>query len=1132
MTQTLARLGAAAILFALFVFPAFAAPWQAKTKLELKAEPGRTVQTRSTIDLQIEAMGQKVAVEIKQTQRADYKSVAANGDITIESKTESQEMRVNGQTMPSPEEDDVSTVVVSRRGILVSYTSSADEEEQQELSTRLFAALHPVFSDQPVGPGDKWTHDFVANSSLRTRAARGEYTLVAYEKLNGIDVARLDMAYAETEGSPALNSKGTFWVSVASGDIVRSNFEINNVPFGGPGDQVLASGKGEEERISGSPIAEGGSGSQSQPAADKKEKTIDETVKDYEKIPGLFTLYRKQESGRDTIMMEIAESQLDRLVMLQATASTGDSERVVAGDPISDVLFKFVRQGDRLLLVVPNFAFRADQNRPLDRSVRRSFAESFLESLKIEARQEDRKSLLINVSDLFRGDIAQVASLFQGGQLPIPGLAGGPSYSLDREKTFVEQIKNFPENVVVRTTYNFQRPGAGRSLLDLLGVSATPDPRSIAFRVNYNIFMLPEGGYRPRLADGRVGYFTADYQNVGADKKLNQNVRQILRWRLEKKDPTAPISEPKKPITFWMDNAIPTEYREAVKGGILVWNRAFERIGFKDAIVVKQMPDDADFDHADMRFNVIRWVSSANAGYAVALFRPNPITGEILNASITVDANMVRYVMAEKDFLVDPASRIHRSKAADEHAHRHVNGVCDYGERATAPARFGYLAATAFADPATAEQVSKDYLQQFIFHVVSHEMGHILGLRHNFISSTESTMEQLKNPERVAKLGTAASVMEYTPTNLSALGQKGVYFWAPVIGTYDYWAIEYGYLPIDAPTPEAELPRLRQIASKANSPGLAYQSDEVADGFDPLVTRFDLSARPMEYWKTELEVADRLMRSLGDRVPKRGESYWEFTRQFNFLLGQMAGAGSQLARYVGALHLNANYRGDAGEKPTLMPANAADQRTALQMVIKYVLAEGAFPIPKQYLVRFATNPDGSFVESFLGGQNSFPIRDSISRIQTGVLEQLMDPEVLGRVANNEYKVVGQLTLVEMFRTLGDAIWSEVGTARPITELRRQLQRKHIDLLTAVFVRPEAAFHDDAKMLAWHELRRLRNRIQNAKIRATDAYTPIHLEESLMRVARALEARQTIGGERPRSRNLLEQLLGGSEPKKR
>lgn len=1120
------RLGiVAAIVFMLFALLGYG---QDKVTLVVKADEGREARYSTTMTIELEVAGQKLSIESTQVQKVKFTKVAPNGEITMERTVESREVKMMGQTMPDEDkQDEADTVTVRPNGTLVSYKAAKDDADEAKFAVRLFAAGNPVFPDKPVGVGDKWTHEFKADASTGQEAATADFEVLGFETVQGVETVKIKMVYRETSTSPPITATNTFWIEKSSGDAVAADFEAQNIRFGEETEGALATVKGRTERTSGSPLAVDEGKTTSEP---KKEKNIDETVKDYEKLDGLFPLYRKREAGRTTLYMEIREDQLDKLVMLQATASTGTSEQVVAGDPINDLIFKFVRMDeDRIVLLTPNIAFRADESSPIAKAVKRSFADAYLEAYKIEAKQADRKSVLINVSDLFRGDIAGISQLFSGGGLSIPGLGGGGAgYSMDRDKTYIVTLKNFPDNLYVETMYHFTRSGSGGGgLASLLSSSTLADPRSIPFKVNYNLFMLPDSGYVPRLFDPRVGYFYTSYQDFTKDRKLDQQVNLIYRWRLEKQDPTAPVSPPKKPIEFWLDNAIPLEYRDAVRDGILSWNRAFEKAGFKDVIVVHQMPDDADRDHADMRYNTIRWVASPDAGYAVALFRVNPITGEILNANITVDANMTRFMNVERERIVEPANYFEEAHGDPLDAKGPFR--CSMGRQMMRQAYFGLMALNMLSmfNPAVDEQ---EYIKGVIRSTVCHEMGHVLGLRHNFAGSTELTLEQLRDPDLVSRYGTSASIMDYIPFNISALKQPKTAYWHWWPGTYDEWAIVYGYTDFGAKTPEDEKPQLQRIASQCNAPGHAYHSDEAADNIDPRVGRFDLGKEPLDYFARMMQVSRYMLFNLDKRSPKKGESFYEFTRDFSFLLGTYAQAAAGASRYIGGLSRNNNFRGDPGERPTIAPVPGALQKRALELLNTYVFAENAFAFPKHYYSRFAPNPNADLVDSFLSGPDDYPVRDRFANIQSSALRRIFSTNTLRRIANTEFKVGGSsdvLTMATLFQSVSARVWSELGSGTEITPLRRQLQRAHLDIMLDLFLDSGGTAPPDARLLAGHHLRLLRNRIAAAEKTAKGEYAPIHLAECRMRIDRALNAQQVIGLPAPaRTPSLLEQLLGG------
>lgn len=1102
------RTFALVMLTFLWLTVALSAIAQQKVTLQYKAQKGQKMTYRLEADLYSEFGGQRIEILVRQSSVDEILDVASSGEITRQSYDEGVEMTVNGRKMP--ESEDISkrkTILVMKPdGTIVSVKWEGGREPteaERKSQMRLLQATQLVFPSNPVGVGDKWTREYKEDAEKGTPSAVGEYELLAFEKARGVDTAKLRYTYRESGKEKNMTLQGEVWVELASGDTVALNLTVENFPFAPSEQAPPISGKLRAERAGGSPV--GGVAPPAQPAepGKKKEKTIEEVVKDYEKIEGLFTLYRKKEAGKDTVYMEIGENQLNRLLLLQVTQSTGTGgSSLAAGNPIDDILFQFVQRDEQILFVVPNIRFRAKENQPIARAVKRSFADAYLEAFRIEARSEERKSVLINIGDLFRSDIAQITRLAQS--------AGG-AYSIDREKTVISAIKNFPNNLVVQTAYHLVRAGGGAApSFSIPGMSAgapLADPRSLPLEVTYNLFFLPENGYRPRLADPRVGYFVTEFQDFTEDKD-DQITRYILRWNLEKADPSAPLSPPKEPIVFWLDNAIPTEYRDAVREGILWWNKAFERIGIKDAIVVKQMPDDADWHHADMRYNVIRWVTSPSSGYAVALFRANPLTGQILNASITVDANMTRFARTEFKRMVNPLS------AFDPEPLPANPFLCNLAEEAAYQAWFGSMAMKVLQSPKSTRISESEYVKQYIREVVSHEMGHILGLRHNFIASTLHSTKELEDANKINHLGTVASVMDYTPVNIFALHSPRSVYWTQGLGVYDYWAIEYGYKPSKAQTPQAELPMLRAIARRCTEPGLAYRGDEFADSVDPLITRFDLGKDPLQYWATIFRDVSRMIPQLPAKAVKPGENYYELTRSFNGLLSMYARAASTVSRYIGGVHLRANHRGDPNEKPPVQPVSAVDQKRALALLTQYVFSPKAFNFPKEVYLKLAPDPYPDY-QAMLTSRPRFdaPVRDTISGIQINTLRRLFRPQTLSQIANNEFKArkpEETLSMTAFFEQVSNAVNAELINGTNVPALRRLLQRTYLRTLADMLVDPDSEVPDDAKMLARYHLRRLKSQILAVRYRPLDTTTRVHLDEMLSEIERVLNAQYTIG----------------------
>lgn len=1095
--------------------------------LRFKGEVGQKARYSNLADISLSFQGEKLAMEEKSTSESEVIEVRSNGEVVVKSKSLSSETKIAGERLPSEgPSGEYTQTTYAPNGAIVKYEVFGGEPDDPNvaLQGRLARATTVVFSDKPVGVGAKWTIDIAGDAKVGSRNAKADFTLEAFEDLKNVRVAKIKMVFAEKSGTPAISATSTHWVEVESGDTVKSESKVTGAEIDLGGAMAPVEAKVSAERISGGLIQL----STNAPEGELEDTdSIDAKVKEFEKLDGLFPLYRKVDAGRETLYMEISESQLGQLVMLQTTAGTGIGDgRITAGDPINDLVFKFVETpNNRIVMQVPNLGFRAGSNAEMERSINKSFPDAVVESFSIEARQKDRESLLIDVSNFFKGDISRVGELLQGGGNPFAPSAGG-AYSPDRENSYVKTLKNFPENLYVETQYNFVgRGGGGGGLAALLAgeSSTTADDRSILIRLNYNMYMLPvDNGYQPRYADSRVGYFTVDYQSFEQPTALDQAKQMILRWHLQKQDPSAEVSEPVEPIVFWVDNAVPSEYREAVIAGIEVWNSAFEKIGYKNAVVAKQMPVDAEFDHADMRYNTVRWVSSPENAYAIALFRANPLTGQILNGSVTIDGNIVRAFATEYGNFVRP-------EAWQEKLKKDMAQICDDPRKCKLMSHAKLNVSSGMLANSMMQVISRDdYIRQFITWVVSHEVGHMMGLRHNFVASTLLDLKELGDKSKVATESTSSSVMDYVAFNPSALN-TGARFYGDKLGRYDLWAIEYGYKEFPGKNEDEERFDLARIASRCNEPGLAYLSDEFADGIDPYVTRFDLGKDPVAYWSTMGNLSMDLIKKLDQHSPKNGESFYRFTQEFNTLLNNYARSSVELTRFIGGVRRNPNYKGDAGEQMPIQPISADDQRAALQQTMKQTFSEQAFNIPPKYYQMLTGNPKAGFLESMMAGMDDYPMLDTLSGIQRAVLSSLMSPDTLNRVINNDFESgTGQtVNLVEVMQSIKVAIWAETSDGRRVTPLRRNLQRAHAEMLADIVMR-KRAYPSEVRTVALVQLRQMRAEIAKASGMAKDTMTQYHWIETVDALDKALNAMPTIGGGAQAGPSLLELLMGGSK----
>jgi hypothetical protein len=621
-----------------------------------------------------------------------------------------------------------------------------------------------------------------------------------------------------------------------------------------------------------------------------------------------------------------------------------------------------------------------------------------------------------------------------------------------------------------------------------------------------------------------VGYFDTVVQDFSDDLARSPRRHQINRWRLEKKDPSAELSEPVKPITFWLDRTIPLKYRDAISKGILVWNDAFERIGFKNAIVVKTQPDDADFDTLDVGVASIRWMTNASPSFgAIGPSQIDPRTGEILDADIGFESLSSRNVRALRSQVL--ASRVAvdwpalmQSSAPErvaELAARSAGGAgydadqCHHADMAAEQLAYAMdvLEARGDLDPSSPE--AQQWVLDYLTDTTIHEVGHTLGLRHNFRSSRIYTEAQLADPEFTRKYGLAGSVMEYAPINLSRPGEPTTYAWQLALGPYDYWAIEYGYKPM---APEQEAAELQRIASRSNEPQLAYGTDEDQFlGIDPESLHFDLGNDPVAFAKKRFDIARDLIRRQEGRDLNPNEDYSVLRRSINFALRDVARASGILARQIGGVRTLRDHPG-SGRDP-LLPVSASAQRQALDLLARGVLAADSFVLSPALQRRMAPNY-AERRDALFDGEGAvatdYSLASAVIEMQRALLGALMNDGVAQRLLDSEGKVDANgpaLRLSELLQRLNGEVWSELRTGNgDIPSMRRELQREHINRLAGMLLKPGALSRADARSLVRVQSQELLGRIQAAsQRRGLSGEARAHLQDSADTLRQALNA---------------------------
>jgi hypothetical protein len=782
-------------------------------------------------------------------------------------------------------------------------------------------------------------------------------------------------------------------------------------------------------------------------------------TKEAKSKPGVFTVHQV----KDRFFYEIPKSEMgkDYLWVTQIARTTLGVG--YGGQALGSRVVRWELNGNRVLLRNMNFSVIADPKSPIAEAVQASNNSPILMSFPVAAWGPKEDTAVIEVGRLFTTDLLEISAR-QRLQ----------ATSMDATRSFVDRITPFPGNIEAEASQTYVRnptpagagggqgpgPGGGQGQQGM-------NPGSATVVLHYSMVKLPENPMMPRLFDERVGYFSQAQYDYGRSEHKAPETRYIRRWRLEKKDPTAEMSEPVKPIVYYIDRATPTKWIPYMKRGVEKWQKAFEAAGFKNAIIAKVQPskaEDPDFSAEDARYSVIRWLPSTTEN-ASGPHIADPRTGEILESDIQFYHNIMN-LQRSWYFLqagaVDP--RVHKLPMPDE-----LMGV-------------------------------------LLEYVAAHEVGHTLGFQHNMKASSMYPQEKVRDKEWVKKMGHTPTLMDYSRFNYVAQpeDQIAVEDLVPGIGPYDEWATMWGYKPIPgAKTPDAELPTLNTWAMQQDAtPWYRFSTDGSA-GSDP--GELTEAVGDNDAVKSSTLGLMNLKRVSKLLVPattnEKGMPYDDLAELYGRMLGQWTLEMNHVAAIVGGYNTQQKHIGQVGHRFNLIPK--ARQTEAVKFLSENAFATPTWAIDKDILRRI--EPIGAL--------------NRVRNAQNSILNNLLSSARFARlVEQQQLDGVAAYAPADFLSDVRGSVWSELAAPKvSIDAYRRNLQRSYLDIANTKLNAPPAAAPQgvpqglaglfvssgDERSFYRSELRSLNASINAALARSADKNTRVHLEGVRDQIGRIL-----------------------------
>jgi hypothetical protein len=715
-------------------------------------------------------------------------------------------------------------------------------------------------------------------------------------------------------------------------------------------------------------------------------QTVEEFIEDegLKLIEGYLKIYSDEDA--ETYFLKLDEEDIDKQFLYFAYIMNAPQGSLLTGGLPSDgkvLEFRNFKK-DNIGLYQINTSYMNGDDNNIGTSTITNITEAFIENFKPVARTEN--SVLISVNNFLMSEkIESLSYVPQEYREYVSVNYGRP----DPSKTLIDKVFNNKTNTAVEVTFAYTNKSPNS---DAYSVAAVTDPRYLSVTGRHIFIKMPDEGYEPRINDHRIGYFVNKSTDLTSYENY-PNFALINKWRLVKKDPSAPLSEPVEPIVYWVENTTPEEIVPAVVAGIENWNIAFEEAGFKNAIVAKIQPKDATWDAADYDYNVVRWSSEPDGRLlGIGPSVSNPLTGEIISADI------VNKLLAVKL----------------GHNYRKLYGYTE----------------------------DNDPLMQYITNLTLHEVGHTLGLRHNFRGSQLYSPTEIHNKEITGNT-IMSSVMDYDPINVAPEGVEQGIFFSTVPGVYDKWAIKFGYTPnLSSEDRKALLLESvkRELTFGTDDEAMSYPGNNI----DPRTKRYDMSSDPIAYAADITTIIDKKINELSN-IYSDEETFNNYTDAFYRFFRTKGRFLETVAQQIGGVYIN-KIASSQKEYTSLEAVPYEKQKQAMSLLAEKVFANGAMNYDQKILSNLIYERDTKDSLSEDGNNNDPDFHALVLSSQKNILRNILHPNVMKRLINsslygNEYMPS------EVLADLNSAIF--ISGEDPDT-FKMSLQSSYVDLLLSGF----------------------------------------------------------------------------------